>query len=418
MSACALTFLAGTVRYYEGEIGRWRFIAPSARLGFHAVSLNIAEGDYDARAVAQAYALASEAIGDLVSLLQVGEGLVGGGGWLEPSLVATILSTPSTTMRYVETVEDAGRWGISISPLPPASVDARSASIACHNAFAWSDIDTGAPFYDVDGGRRAAEDFRAEAYPFNDQSRRETGFQLPFNELRNVNCRAVVSGLRPEIHNTSDATGGGPALASGWLAFYPHDRAIATLSLGDSHEMLAKPETSGSGGNATAPAELSNLVSQEPPSQVDGECRNGMQWTGGWAGAALVEAIAHASYRTCNGDAGAVVRLECDHKTGDITMTVLPQFLAESRADPQDIEITIDGTPIRLARQKGPSSSDVGVFGVGRGSGLIERLKQGSGARVDVGIATFEFHLTGSSRAIEAMNAACTAQTAKLNERP
>ena len=114
-SACALIFMAGTMQWHETwTLGTWRVMHPTARLGFHAPSLNVADGQYNAGTVTKAYDVALATMAEAVNALMVPQGRSVPN--LKPSLLERILATPATSMFYIETTDQAGRWGISVGP--------------------------------------------------------------------------------------------------------------------------------------------------------------------------------------------------------------------------------------------------------------------------------------------------------------
>jgi hypothetical protein len=137
-SACALLFMAGSFHAHESGYYKWRVMHPTARLGFHAPSLQVERGDYDAATVTRAYALAMETLARTVEDLMQNRGFEDG-EHLKPSLIATMLRTPPDRMFHVETVDQAGRWGITIGPLRPTSQTMTEMDFrrACANQKAW-----------------------------------------------------------------------------------------------------------------------------------------------------------------------------------------------------------------------------------------------------------------------------------------
>lgn len=111
-SACALVFMAGS---YSTEtdfgVSVNRFLHVDGQLGFHAPSLTVAEGRYDAGSVARAYQV-SVAVTELIfrNLVKFR---------FAPSLAARMHATPAEDMHYVTRVEEAARWGISILGIDP-----------------------------------------------------------------------------------------------------------------------------------------------------------------------------------------------------------------------------------------------------------------------------------------------------------
>ncbi len=137
-SACALLFMAGSFYAHESGLYKWRIMHPTARLGFHAFDLQVPSGNYEAKMVNQAYALAMETLARTIEDLMQNRGFEDG-EHLKPSLVAAMLRTPPDRMMYVDTVDQAGRWGIRVGPLRNARVTMSEGDFrrACANQKAW-----------------------------------------------------------------------------------------------------------------------------------------------------------------------------------------------------------------------------------------------------------------------------------------
>jgi hypothetical protein len=141
-SACAIIFMAGTYDDFEGPASPMRSMHPTARLGFHAPALSVPRGDYREVFVSTAYNTSISAIASILRVLNVGadpDGRLysGSGPWMVAPLLEAMLATPPSQMRYVETVDDAGRWGIPIFPIVQKEFGLRTAYHACINRSAW-----------------------------------------------------------------------------------------------------------------------------------------------------------------------------------------------------------------------------------------------------------------------------------------
>lgn len=137
-SACALLFMAGSFFAHESGLYKWRVMHPTARLGFHAPSLQVNRGQYSDETVTRAYDLAMETLARTIEDLMQNRGFEDG-EHLKPSLMADMLRTPPTRMMYVETVDQAGRWDITIGPLraPGIRLTEHDFRRACANETAW-----------------------------------------------------------------------------------------------------------------------------------------------------------------------------------------------------------------------------------------------------------------------------------------
>ncbi|MEO1702346.1 MAG: hypothetical protein AAFR71_09870 [Pseudomonadota bacterium] len=146
LSACALIFLSGTFNGFEDSPIPYRSMHPTARLGIHAPSLALPNeaGQFPSSAIQEAYAASIETIAETLRVLHLGEdsGGVSYGGeeeWIRGSLVTRMLQTAPEGMYYVDSIDDVGRWGITVSPLPRLQIDPQTAATACYNYISWSE---------------------------------------------------------------------------------------------------------------------------------------------------------------------------------------------------------------------------------------------------------------------------------------
>lgn len=138
LSACSIAFMAGSFGHPEGE-GRWtnRSMHPTAKLGFHAPSLNIPQGEYNERSVEKAYSVALQAVAAVADLKanSIQE--------FPESIFVKLLRTPASTFTYIDTVGAATRLGVRISPVPVFDGKfGAAATNLCKNAVSrFSDVD-------------------------------------------------------------------------------------------------------------------------------------------------------------------------------------------------------------------------------------------------------------------------------------
>ena len=137
-SACALLFMAGSFYAHESGLYKWRIMHPTARLGFHAPSLQVRDGQYSAETVTRSYALAMETLARTIEDLMQNRGFEDG-EHLKPSLMAAMLRTPPDQMFYIETADQAGRWGIKVGPMRTSGLTMQEMDFrrACANEKAW-----------------------------------------------------------------------------------------------------------------------------------------------------------------------------------------------------------------------------------------------------------------------------------------
>lgn len=128
-SACSVIFMAGSVSPEDdrGTIAQ-RILHPLGRLGFHAPSLRIAEGEYSANTVSKAYDIALKGIGQIYAIA----------GYIKfpPSLIGEMIATPPNEMLYIETIGQAARWHITVAPsVDVLKVEDLAVINACNNHY-------------------------------------------------------------------------------------------------------------------------------------------------------------------------------------------------------------------------------------------------------------------------------------------
>ncbi|RWA97858.1 hypothetical protein [Mesorhizobium sp.] len=143
LSACAFVFMAGRQddEEYDGAVDRYLHV--SGKLGFHAPSLPVTGKEGDPVGVdvtwgnlAQVY---SSALKQVSSLL-LGYGSTGT-KW-PPSLVGELLRISGPGQyRYIETVDDAGRWHIHLYGFDEQLevITPEQRFFACLNTYRWTD---------------------------------------------------------------------------------------------------------------------------------------------------------------------------------------------------------------------------------------------------------------------------------------
>lgn len=128
LSACAVAFMGGTA-YDDPTVPPFpdRVLHPTARLGFHAPSLDVPKGRYGPADVAQGYATA---LASMALLLRDLDRLA-----FPISLAAVMLDTPPETFTEITTIGQATRFGIAVAPIKaPAELDPMLANLACSHA--------------------------------------------------------------------------------------------------------------------------------------------------------------------------------------------------------------------------------------------------------------------------------------------
>lgn len=135
-SACALAFMAGNYPE-EGNTYPWRMMHPGATIGFHAPDLTLAPGQYNESDVAKAYQIALKTVSQTIEKLVMES--IDGDRRMAPSLLAAMLATPANQMHWVDSVDKAGRWGITIVSVgKEKQLSDQSLVRACTNMRAWN----------------------------------------------------------------------------------------------------------------------------------------------------------------------------------------------------------------------------------------------------------------------------------------
>lgn len=126
-SACAILFMAGSFIGEEGIfLGVDRIIHPTAKLGFHAPSLEIADGIYERSIVEKAYKIAIAGAAEINRISNEID--------IPVTLITDMLNTPSNDMLYVDKVWKAVRWNIAVGPTKAhLSLNKSGFSAACNN---------------------------------------------------------------------------------------------------------------------------------------------------------------------------------------------------------------------------------------------------------------------------------------------
>lgn len=185
LSACALVFMAGSRFPIEGRSAFfWRVLEPGAQLGFHAPSLTVPDGIYSEETVTEAYNVSNRSISRIIADLAMRSDLTGAA--MPLSLLGEMLATPPQEMLVLRTVDQAGRWDISLA-VAPGDWPPSSEELAqiCVNAQAWAN-DLSA----IQDWRPVFQNWAAES---TDTSIR--GFVL-LNEITSDGCAMTVDRTR------------------------------------------------------------------------------------------------------------------------------------------------------------------------------------------------------------------------------
>lgn len=208
-SACALVFMAGSDWPVEGRGAYfWRVLEPGGRLGFHAPGLFVQDGNYSKESVEKAYGIAMTSVSQMIGDLAQREDLTGVA--MKLSLMRDMFATPTDSMMYVDTVDQAGRWGITVGPLIAGPIPvAEELPRICSSAQAWAN------------DLSAEKDWLGFFGKHDDQSRQDylVG-RVTLNEISGDGCLFNVDYTRPSapvsIHMTYEGS-------AAWREIQRHD---------------------------------------------------------------------------------------------------------------------------------------------------------------------------------------------------
>ncbi|NPD16737.1 hypothetical protein HOY34_16215 [Xinfangfangia sp. D13-10-4-6] len=131
-SACSVIFMSGAVHVDSDPRGAVsdRVLHPRGRLGFHAPALSVPGRRYSEAEVNRAFDLAIGSVGQLLGI----SGQIN----LPETLLAKMLSTPSSDMYYITRVGEAARWRIAVAPtIAPRNLTPEAVLNACQNHYAY-----------------------------------------------------------------------------------------------------------------------------------------------------------------------------------------------------------------------------------------------------------------------------------------
>jgi ATP-dependent protease ClpP protease subunit len=137
-STCFWMFMAGNFRTPEGLRQPDRLLSPHGRLGFHAPALYVNVPDPTIEEISTAMQVGMQAVAQINSTFAEQGSFGNGRPIVRPSLLNEMLNTPPEAMRWIETVQDAGRWDIQVGLPRPGPLPTRAFLQACANQLAWT----------------------------------------------------------------------------------------------------------------------------------------------------------------------------------------------------------------------------------------------------------------------------------------
>jgi hypothetical protein len=376
-SGCALVFMAGRWRDGDDSWDRRRVMNPTAKLGFHA-PFAFASADA-ARNADLDEKIKSAIIGDVerggVDAARKLLKLTLDEPTMPASLVEELLKYEADAFLTIDNINKAGRWKIALENAVPLSVgsiltqaDRRAISGHCTNQTSWLSDRFAPPGL-------ISNYFIGQLLHTGMADFCEYTLQSP----------SVYSDIRTDGGNFS-------GVVVEWHSFAPE-----TL-LAD----LADKMSSG-------PHILPDNFVNPPVSQVEGKCLNGFHWIGGWSGAAWVDATAHATFRDCS-TTETVIRLECKHGTGVVETWIGPSAIGQ-KSLPKTGVVSIqigDGYLLDYKLKGTRRQNSLALLSRHqRNYFTIRDLKSSNQLMVQWAGRRFRLHLSGSRRAIEAMERSC-----------
>jgi len=368
LSGCAIAFMAGTWLDGDDTKDTYRVLHPKGILGFHApFALNNTDG-IDPE-VAKLLLQDAERGGTIAAskLVKLSVRNI-----LPTSLVEELLQYEADNFLYIDTVDRAGRWSIplkdegrlkTISGVIQNS-DRDRLSGHCNNLVHWGN--------DV---------------PFKD---RTGDYGLSPNEL-------IFDGLDNRCEYTQSSDGFSYKVNGKFGPVLSWQTLDASIRL----EQLSEAQITGR-------ERKDDPFANPPIQQVNGNCKNGFQWVGGWSGATYSDSIAYANYRSCDGS-NSPLRLECKHGSGKIdTRLALKSFGQNGKGNLFIRSKIDDGYELSNG---GFVTEDRGipefVSTLGRDYFTFENMMAGQLMRITVNDVTKIIHLSGSRQAISAMMDSC-----------
>jgi hypothetical protein len=135
-SACALIFMAGRTHGFEADYPNRR-LHIGGMLGFHAPYLVMRGAQYDSSTVELAYRAANLAISRFLRLANKRGAFSIAEPHVRTSLVEEFLLRDKSDMLIIDSVDKAGRWGISLFGYRSPGLNKRTAYHACNNMLSW-----------------------------------------------------------------------------------------------------------------------------------------------------------------------------------------------------------------------------------------------------------------------------------------
>lgn len=221
LSACAVAFMGGTFGWFEYRYNM-RVMHPSAKLGFHAPALVVGEGSYDAPTVVKAFDVAIDAVARIAGDLDVVH-LGGQVNRFPRSLLAQMLRHRGEDYLWIDTVEKAGAWAITMNSIDGPDLTSERLVVACKSAERWLEDKPTMNFPPRD------RDWSFDTHHTQSERLQDGALEVRFGELFEWVCRGTpVEGGSVTVKVTRDGSEIGQILLAPW-ALYPPDTALSDL---------------------------------------------------------------------------------------------------------------------------------------------------------------------------------------------
>lgn len=211
LSACAIVFMGGTSAW-EHTILNARYMFPTSRIGFHAPTLEVADGVYEKETVQKAFSVATAALGRVIKNI----GALGAEdiAILPKSLVVAMLQHHGQDFLIIDYVDKAAAWDINVVGVNSAEATPQSMSLLCWQAYRWFGL---GPELDLEG-KYADSAFRADVHQVDRVG--ENGWIVRMPEWTALECEIEqTEDHKLKVRVNSGGKHHGENVFGGWAAF-------------------------------------------------------------------------------------------------------------------------------------------------------------------------------------------------------
>lgn len=384
LSACAIAFMFGVQPDGDDHKEIDRTIHHTAELGFHApyaFAKNIKVPDKVREALLPKAELGARQAGSDLVRLNVS-------GRLPSDLIQELLVVEQEDFLFVDTVDRAGRWNISIDNSKPLhALHHKRLEAYCTNVFAW---ESSVAFKDrgdrYDVGLLSLQDGNALG-----TAMMEIDCDLSLQNASSSNHPAVVERNR--------------GIVKAWKAL-PADVPLRTLG---------PEEVDGGSGPVWSHrfpiVNIDGSVDYNAIKNVSGRCEDGRVWVGGWYGREGSNEYknllySHATVASCGGGFGPM-SIKCEPANNKIELRFA---YGPSQTPNRDgrVVLSIDGVTYTFKGRNGNIYGHEQIYvDLPKLHPVLEALKSGNSLKLVGDGPNQTIHLGGSRKAIEAMELSC-----------